>query len=133
MFMKISDVQLVSNAVMNMLHEEELELMNNFYDAVVAKDMLKIDELFAVVLYDIEDHFVIEEEMMEESKFYAMQMHKSEHDTMRQKIKKLHDEWKVHKEPEPIQSFLEEEFKHWITLHIARWDSETAMHLGDSM
>lgn len=133
MFMKTNDVQLVSNDVMNMLHEEELELMNSFHAAVVAKDMVKIDELFEVVLFDIEDHFVTEEEMMEQSKFYAMQMHKSEHDTMRGKIKKLHEEWKAHKDPSAIKSFLEEEFKQWITLHIARWDSETAMHLGDSM
>ena len=131
--MKTNDIQLVSNDVMNMLHEEELELMNSFHAAVVAKDMTRVDELFEVVLFDIEDHFSTEEEMMEQSKFYAMQMHKSEHDTMRQKVKKLHEEWKAHKDLSAIKSFLEEEFKQWIALHIARWDSETAMHLGDSM
>ena len=132
MLMGKKDVQQVSNAMMNMLHEEEIDIINDFHDAAVAKDIEKVDELFQVVQFDVEDHFTTEEEMMEESKFYAFQMHKSEHDTMRKKLKDLHDEWLEKKDPQKVEKFLEEEFKHWIILHISRWDSETAMHLGDS-
>ncbi|MDF1880037.1 hemerythrin family protein [Sulfurimonas sp. MAG313] len=132
MLMNIKDVQQVSNAVMNMLHEEEIEIINDFHDAVLAKDIDKITELFEVVQFDVEDHFSTEEQMMEESKFFAMQIHKSEHDTMRGKLKKLQENWDAHKDPEAIKVFLEEEFKHWIILHISRWDSETAMAIGDN-
>ena len=132
MLMKLQDVQQVSNDMMNMLHEEEIEIINDFHDAVLAKDIEKIDELFKVLQFDVEDHFSTEEEMMEESKFYAYQMHKSEHDTIREKLKKLQEGWDTRKNPEEIQMFLEDEFKHWLVLHISRWDSETAMHLGDS-
>ena len=132
MLMQVDDVQQVSNAMMNMLHEEEIEIINDFHDATVARDIEKIDELFKVVIFDVEDHFTTEEEMMEQSQFYAMQMHKSEHDTMRKKLKDLHARWLEIKSPKEVQNFLEEEFKHWITLHISRWDSETAMHIGDS-
>jgi len=132
MLMQKRDVQQVSNAMMNMLHEEEIEIINDFHDAVLAKDIEKIDELFKVVQFDVEDHFSTEEEMMEESKFYAYQMHKSEHDTIREKLKKLQEGWDTRKNPDEIQTFLEGEFKHWLVLHISRWDSETAMHLGDS-
>ncbi len=132
MLMKKTDVQQVSNAMMNMLHEEEIDIINDFHDAALAKDIEKIDELFAVVEFDVEDHFTEEEDMMEESKFYAMQMHKSEHDTMRGKLKKLRENWDKNKNPEAVIRFLEDDFKHWIVLHISRWDSETAMHLGDS-
>lgn len=132
MLMKAIDVQQVSNAMMNMLHEEEIEIINDFHDAVIAQDKDKIDELFKVVLFDVEDHFSSEEEMMEQSKFYAMQMHKSEHDTMRKKLEKTHEQWQAHKDPQVIKIFLEDEFKHWIVLHISRWDSETAMHIGDT-
>lgn len=132
MLMKLQDVQQVSNAMMNMLHEEEIEIINDFHDAVIAKDIEKIDELFKVVQFDIEDHFSTEEEMMEQSQFYAFQMHKSEHDTMRKKLKKISDHWEAHKNPQEVQEFLEGEFKHWIVLHISRWDSETAMHIGDT-
>jgi hemerythrin len=130
--MQKKDVQQVSNAMMNMLHEEEIDIINDFHDAVLAKDTEKIDELFKVVQFDVEDHFTTEEEMMEECKFYAFQMHKSEHDTIRKKLKNIQENWDTYKNPVVIQEFLEDEFKHWLVLHISRWDSETAMHLGDS-
>lgn len=132
MLMQKQDVQQVSNAMMNMLHEEEIDIINEFHDAVLVKDTTKIDELFKVVHFDVEDHFTTEEEMMEESQFYAYQMHKSEHDTMRGKLKKVQEHWDVFKDPKEVQRFLEEDFKHWIVLHISRWDSETAMHIGDT-
>lgn len=133
MLIKISDVQQVSNLMMNMLHTEEIEIVNDFHDAVLAKDIEKIDELFQVLLYDIEDHFSTEEDMMEESQFYAAQIHKSEHDSMRKKVKELHANWEKNKDPEAVKIFLEGDFKSWLVLHVARWDAETAMHLGDSI
>jgi len=133
MLLELKDIQLVSNAVMNMLHEEEIEIINSFHDAVLAKDADLIDELFKVLQFDVEDHFTTEEEMMEESKFYAAGIHKAEHDTMRGKVKKTLESWNEHRDPEVILRFLEDDFKHWMQLHVARWDSETAMHLGDHM
>ncbi|HSR74873.1 MAG TPA: hemerythrin domain-containing protein [Sulfurovum sp.] len=133
MLIKPRDVQQVANLMMNMLHTEEIEIVNNFHDAVLAKDIEKIDELFGVLLYDIEDHFSTEEDMMEESQFYAAQIHKAEHDTMRNKVKELHENWEKDKDPEAVRKFLEGEFKSWLVLHVARWDAETAMHLGDSI
>jgi hemerythrin len=133
MLFKKSEVQQVANAMMNMLHEEEIDIVNDFHDAVVAKDIAKIDDLFKVLLYDIEDHFSTEEDMMEESKFYAFAIHKTEHDSMRKKVKAIKDGWDADKDPKTVQNFLEGDFKSWLVLHVARWDSETAMHLGDSM
>ena len=132
MLLRKEDVQQVSNDVMNMLHEEEIEIINNFHDAALAKDIEKIDELFPVVEFDVEDHFSTEEDMMEQSQFYGMQMHKSEHDTLRGKLQKLKEHWIAHKDPNEIQKFLEDDFKHWMILHVSRWDSETAMHIGDT-
>ena len=133
MLIEKKDIQLVSNEMMNILHEEEIRIINEFHDAVLAKDISKINELFKVVQFDVEDHFSTEEAMMEESKFYAMQIHKSEHDTMRKKLNELQANWDRNKNPEEIRKFLEDEFKRWLVLHVARWDSETALHLGDSM
>ena len=133
MLFEKSEVQQVSNAMMNMLHEEEIEIVNNFHDAVLAKDIDKITDLFDVLAYDVEDHFSTEEDMMEESQFYAAQIHKAEHDSMRKKVKDIRESWDKNKDPKEVQVFLEGEFKHWMVLHVARWDSETAMHLGDSM
>ncbi|CAA6818825.1 MAG: Bacteriohemerythrin [uncultured Sulfurovum sp.] len=133
MLFKKTEVQQVSNVMMNMLHEEEIEIVNNFHDAVVAKDIDKIDELFKVLIYDVEDHFSTEEDMMEESQFYAAAIHKAEHDSMRKKVQAIEAAWNTNKDPKEVQNFLESDFKSWMVLHVARWDSETAMHLGDSI
>jgi hemerythrin len=130
MLIQEQELQKVANEVMNMLHEEEIEVINNFHEAVVAKDIEKIDELFKVVLFDVEDHFKTEEDMMEQSNYSNLQVHKSDHDTMRKKLSKFHKRWEVLKSPKELQSFLEKDFKKWLLLHVSKWDSETALHLG---
>lgn len=130
MLINEQDIQQVANEVMNMLHEEEIEVINNFYDAVVAKDIEQIDELFKVVLFDVEDHFSTEEDMMQQSNYANFQVHKSDHDTMREKLNKFHKRWEILKGPTELQGFLEKDFKKWLMLHISKWDSETALHLG---
>ncbi|MDH5464162.1 MAG: hemerythrin family protein [Thiovulaceae bacterium] len=130
MLIKTQEIQQVANEVMNMLHEEEIEVINAFYDAVVAKDIDKIDELFKVVLFDVEDHFETEETLMEQANYSNFQVHKSDHDTMREKLAKYFERWLKIKSPLELQGFLENEFKKWLILHISKWDTETALHLG---
>jgi len=132
MLIEAREIQQVANEVMNMLHEEELEVINDFYDAVVAKDIEKIDELFKVVLFDVEDHFETEEAMMEQNNYAHYQVHKNDHDTMREKIAKYFERWLAIKSPLELQGFLENEFKKWLILHISKWDTETALHLSNA-
>ena len=130
MLIKKEDLQQVANQEMNMLHEEEIEVFNNFHDAILAKDIEKIDEIFKVVLFDVEDHFSTEEQMMEANKYNHFQVHKNDHDTMREKLAKYHKRWGVLKSPKELQGFLETEFKQWLMLHISKWDTEMALHLS---
>ena len=132
MLIEAQEIQQVSNEVMNMLHDEELEVINDFYDAVVAKDIDKIHELFKVVLFDVEDHFETEEKMMEKSNYAHYQVHKNDHDMMREKIAKYFERWLAIKSPLELQGFLENEFKRWLISHIAKWDTETALHLENA-
>ena len=130
MLFKENDLQQVANEEMNMLHEEEVEVLNTFYDAIVAKDIEKIDEQFKLVLFDIEDHFEAEETMMEKVSYKHYQVHKNDHDMMREKLAKYFERWLAIKSPLELQGFLETEFKKWLIAHVAKWDSETALHLG---
>lgn len=130
MLIQEQDVQQVANAMMNMLHEDEMEVINNFYDAVKAKDIEKIDALFTGFLTEIEMHFKTEEELMEQSDYSDMQMHKSDHDSIRKKLEKFHKRWEVLKGPKELQGFLEKDFKKWYTQHISKWDAQTAPHVG---
>lgn len=130
MLVQKHEIQQVANEVMNMLHEDELDIINEFHDAVIAKDIEKVDELFKVLLVDMEDHFKTEEDMMEQAQYSSFQMHKADHDTMRKKLNKFHQRWEVLKGPKELKVFLEKDFKKWLMLHVSKWDSETALHLG---
>jgi hemerythrin len=130
MLIQEQDIQQVANAMMNMLHEDEMEVINNFYDAVKAKDIEKVDELFPGFLSEIEIHFKTEEDMMDQSGYSDAQMHKSDHDVIRKKLEKFHKRWEVLKGPKELQGFLEKDFKKWYTQHISKWDAQTAPHVG---
>lgn len=130
MLIQANDVQQVANEMMNMLHEDELELINEFYDTVKAKDIEKIDALFKPLLDEIEAHFKTEEDMMEQRNYPDMQMHKSDHDLIRKKLEKFHKRWEVLKGPKELQGFLEKDFKKWYTQHVSKWDAQTAPHIG---
>jgi hemerythrin len=130
MLIQEQDIQQVANAMMNMLHEDEMEVINNFYDAVKAKDVEKVDELFPGFLSEIEIHFKTEEDMMDQSGYTDAQMHKSDHDVIRKKLDKFHKRWEVLKGPKELQGFLEKDFKKWYTQHISKWDAQTAPHVG---
>lgn len=130
MLIQKQDLQEVANAMMNMLHEDELEVINEFHDAILAKDIDKIDELFPKLLAEIETHFKTEEDMMAQSAYSDMQMHKSDHDLIRKKLAKFKKRWDVLKGPTEVQGFLEKDFKKWYTQHISKWDAQTAPHVG---
>ncbi|MFT5661662.1 MAG: hemerythrin [Sulfurimonas sp.] len=130
MLIQEQDIQQVANAMMNMLHEDEIQLINNFHDALKDKDIEKVDELFPVLLLEIETHFQTEESMMEQSAYADMQMHKSDHDIMRKKLAKFHKRWEVLKGPKELLGFLEGDFKKWYIQHVSKWDAQTAPHVG---
>ena len=130
MLIQKQEVQQVPNAMMNMLHEDELEVINNFYAAVKSKDIEAIDELFTQLLAEIEAHFNTEEEMMTQVAYSDAQMHKSDHDVIRAKLAKFKKRWDVLKGPTELLGFLEKDFKKWYTQHIAKWDTSAAPHLG---
>lgn len=130
MLIQEKEVQQVANAMMNMLREDEIELINNFYDAIKAKDIDEIDGLFKSLLAELDTNFKTEEELMEQNSYPDMQMHKSDHDLIRKKLDKFHKRWEVLKGPKEVQGFLEKDFKKWYTQHVSKWDSQTAPHLG---
>jgi hemerythrin len=131
MVIKRTDLPQVANSIMNALHEDEIEIINELYEACQKGNMERIDELMDLLLYDIEDHFFTEEELMREAEFFAYPMHKAEHDSMRKEIKALMESWKKNREAQEISNFIKDRLVPWLMLHIARWDSTTAIHLGD--
>ncbi len=131
MLIRPNDVQKVANMFFNAIHEDEIDIVNELYEAVKAKDTERIDKLMEELAVDLEEHFSTEEELMREADFFGYPMHKVEHDKMRAEFKKVHENWKSKKNPLEIKRFLEDKLAPWLKLHVAQWDSVTAMHIGD--
>jgi hemerythrin len=126
-----NEIQKVANMFFNAVHEEEVEIINKLYDALKANRIDEADKLMDELLLDIEDHFSTEEAMMKEADFFGYPMHKADHDKMRKEVKAIYDQWKERKDPKKVIDFLENKLVPWLKLHVAQWDSVTAMHIGD--
>ncbi len=131
MLIKPGDIQQVANMFMNAVHEDEIAIINSLYEALKKNDIQEADRLMDELLIDLEEHFSTEEALMREADFFGYPMHKAEHDNMRREFAKLHQEWKGSKDPDTVIKFLKEKLVPWLKLHVAQWDSVTAMHIGD--
>jgi len=131
MIIRFEDLPKVANQVMNALHEDEVELINQLYDACMEGDKEKVDKLLELLLYDIEEHFSTEEELMRESEFFAYPMDKAEHDRMREEVRRIYELWKDKRDPKIISSLIKDRFVPWLFLHISTFDNTTAFYVGD--
>ncbi len=126
-----AEIQKVANMFFNAAHEDIAHSVNQLYEALKRKEKAPIDELLEEMIFEIVDHFEMEEEMMKDSEFFGYPMHKAEHDQMRKELYELSEEWKSSRDIEKLRTFLEEKLVPWLKLHVAQWDSITATHIGD--
>jgi hemerythrin len=61
MLIKKTDLPQVANSIMNALHEDEIEIINELYSACQEGNKEKINQLMELLVYDIEEHFSTEE------------------------------------------------------------------------
>lgn len=73
MLIKIQELPKVANELFNALHEDEVQIINELYIACEKKHLEEVDKLMDLLLYDIEDHFSTEEELMREAEFLPIQ------------------------------------------------------------
>lgn len=133
MIIQERDIQKVANEVLNVLNDDVIEAVNNLHDALLAKDIEKIDELLKAAIEEIEVNFSTQEELMEENSYPMYQTHKRDHDNMRKKWENYAKRWEVLKGPTELRSFVEKEFRKWFIQHVSRWDSQLALGLGNNI
>ncbi len=131
MLIKPGEIQMVANMFMNAIHEDEIEIINQLYEFLRKGDLEGADRLMEELLVDLEEHFSTEEELMREADFFGYPMHKAEHDNMRKEFRSIYESWKDSKDPRRVMNFLKDKLVPWLKLHVAQWDSVTAMHIGD--
>ncbi|RMH07678.1 MAG: bacteriohemerythrin [Aquificota bacterium] len=131
MVVSLNQIPKVANALFNELHEEEVDIVNELYNACEKQDVAEADKLMDLLFYHLEEHFSTEERLMREAGFFAYPMHKAEHDSMRKAFGELYERWKSEKDTKAVMDFIKERFVPWFILHIATFDTATAMHIGD--
>ncbi|MBK3331669.1 hemerythrin family protein [Persephonella atlantica] len=135
MLLDISEIPKVALERMNKVHEEEIKILNQLYEAIEefqkGKGSLEeIDKKFEEFFQDVLKHFSSEQEMMEQYNFFAYPMHRGEHDMVLGQLHSLKKRWEKEKNPEMIKSYIEKEFLPWLMNHIQTMDTVTAHFLS---
>jgi len=131
MLLDISQIPKVALERMNKVHEEEIKLLNQLFEAIdQGKGTDEIDSLFKAFVEDVKKHFSSEQEMMEQYNFFAYPMHRGEHDMVLGQLVNLEKRWEKEKNPELIKAYIENEFLPWLMNHIQTMDTVTAHFLS---
>ena len=112
---------------MNLVHEKELDILNDLYDALKeGRSFEEIDKLLSEFIRDVEEHFSYENDLMKKSYFFAYECHSGEHKRVLEELYNLRELWKRERRPEILIDYLENVFKPWIGEHIMTMDTVTA-------
>ncbi len=112
---------------MNLVHEKELDILNDLYDALKeGRGFEEIDKLLSEFIRDVEEHFSYENDLMKKSYFFAYECHSGEHKRVLEELYNLRELWKRERRPEILIDYLENVFKPWIGEHIMTMDTVTA-------
>jgi len=119
--MLIKEVNNVAFEPMNEIHKNELQYINNFYNALEKNEDVK--KHYFALLEDIKKHFEFEEKLMEKYGFFAIVPHKMEHERILKELTSLEKELTY---PDTVKKYLKNVFVPWLLNHIATIDTVTA-------
>ncbi|MGC8677029.1 MAG: bacteriohemerythrin [Hydrogenobaculum sp.] len=117
---------------MNDIHFEEIDLLNELYDAIKNNEPTeRIEKLFEDFLADVVYHFEFENNAMKETGFFAYPMHRQEHEMRMAELNKLKEDFYTTKNKKLIANYLEQKFIPWLIIHVPTMDTVTAQYLAD--
>ncbi len=120
---------------MNQVHDTEIEILNNLYEAIEKYEsgegsIEEVEKLFNEFLKDVQEHFSFEQGLMEEYNFFAYPMHKGEHDRVLMELNQLKKKFEKDKDPHLLKEYLSNIFVPWIVNHVQTMDTVTAHFLS---
>jgi len=119
---------------MNIVHHEELEMVNQIYDYLCSTkdhDHQKIEMLLQDFAFHLRDHFLFEEDMMRETNCPIFDCHESEHKRVQKIMFQIFKEYATTKNVNLLKFYFEVEFKTWIENHIVTMDTVTGSFLAN--
>ena len=114
--------QTVAKESMNLMHEEEIKILQELLFTLDASD-------FERLLEHMQEHFESEEKLMEESHYPSFRMHQAEHAKVLREARYLEMQYRNTKDDEELRSYLVEEFSPWLDQHIKAMDTPLADYL----
>lgn len=125
---------LVAQDFMNDVHLEDVEIINELHQNVLAYKSNKTKENKENIIYTYEkwyshteNHFKGEEAMMIKLNFPPYLMHKGEHDRCLQKMEEVLQNFISSEDEETLLNYLENDLINWLINHIQTMDTVTAM------
>ncbi len=118
---------LVSLENMNIVHREELELLNTLLEQINSNaDFETLSKSLEELLSHMQEHFASEEKLMQEAQYPSFRMHKGDHDKVLNEARYAEMEWRNRKDADALREYLEEELATWLDQHIKAMDTPMA-------
>ena len=127
-------VPLVALDSMNETHFEEIELINQLGDLIVAglngeDNDSSIDEKIDEWLEHTRLHFESENRLMLDNGFPAYPVHSSEHERVLEQMESISGQWKSSRNLDPLAEYLFVTWPSWFENHVKTMDAVTAQFL----
>jgi len=127
-------IPVVALTEMNDVHYEEIEIINQLHELVLADQN---DEMINEKLHELKAHtiahFANEERLMQKYGFPPYPIHKYNHDQFLKDFSALTQHWESTKDVKPLKAFLETTLPEWLHNHISTLDTVTAMFLKEKI
>ncbi len=131
MLISRDQLPLVDYQGMNQVHQRELDILNELYEAIVSGKLEKeISKLFDEFLEDVKSHFAYEEDLMKKTYFFAYECHSGEHRRVLEELEDVRETWKKTKNVDFLRNYFENTFKPWLVEHILTMDTVTGEYLS---
>ena len=131
MLISWDEIPQVDMDFMNEVHKEDVDIINNIFEHILAYDGSEesakvIDELYSKWIEHTVNHFKNEEIKMQEMHFPPFLAHKGDHDRALQEMHDLFSLWKHQRDIKALKIYFIEILPAWLQTHISTMDTVTA-------
>jgi len=119
----------VAMDLMNEVHREELDIVNQVSAAISQADIEKVTFVCSQWLEHTRAHFDRENMMMEKYAFPAVHCHQGEHVDALQQLEAIVDSWQEDKNLEILTTYVRDTWPKWYVNHISTMDTVTSAYI----
>jgi len=128
---KYKELPLVSLSTMNEVHFEEVNILNTLLEQLDNKaGFEKLSQSLDKFLEHMQEHFSGEEELMRETQYPSLQMHKADHDKVLNQTRYAEMQWRNKKDEDALREYIEDEIVLWLDQHIKAMDVPMADYIS---